>query len=261
MGGSSLSSCPGYAKQFQNEMLRQKENPECQNPTMQRIISTISSNFAEVTKDMSVLLANNLAVFVAGGLRGMSSSVAAHITLCSAYKYLQLSRLPPRVNRINYPAWFLLASLSSYWEVEFPADKIIYPSNKSEEEKELLFIASSLADRVEPEDEDQDEPEDEESDTDDHVTTETTPISEREKMEKRVANVEAHFLFIRSQQKLQSELIEEGIKAVREMAKSLKAENGQAELSREEAEAEIASYELVHRGVNCDDGAVEDEMD
>ncbi|RBA13589.1 hypothetical protein FPRO05_02382 [Fusarium proliferatum] len=111
MGGSSLSSCPGYAKQFQNEMLRQKENPECQNPTMQRIISTTSSNFAEVTKDMSVLLANNLAVFVAGELRGMSSSVAAHITLCSAYKYLQLSRLPPRVNRINYPAWFFLASV------------------------------------------------------------------------------------------------------------------------------------------------------
>ncbi|KAG4281227.1 hypothetical protein FPRO06_10132 [Fusarium proliferatum] len=137
----------------------------------------------------------------------------------------------------------------------------MYPSNKSEEEQELLFIASSLADRVEPEDEDQDEPEDEESDTDDHATTKTTPISEREKMEKRLASVEAHFLFIRSQQKLQSELIEEGIKAVREMAKSLKAENGQAELSREEVEAEIASYELVHRGVKCDDGAVEDEVD
>ncbi|KAI1028246.1 hypothetical protein LB503_002651 [Fusarium chuoi] len=90
------------------------------------------------------------------------------------------------------------------------------------------------------------------------VTTETAPISEREKMEKRLANVEAHFLFIRSQQKLQSELIEEGIKAVREMTKSLKAEN---ELSREEAEAEIASYELVHRGVNSVDGVVEDEVD
>lgn len=77
-------------------------------------------------------------------------------------------------------------------------------------------------------------------------------------MEKRLANVEAHFLFIRSQQKLQSELIEEGIKAVREMTKSLKAEN---ELSREEAEAEIASYELVHRGVNSVDGVVEDEVD
>ncbi|KAI1030042.1 hypothetical protein LB504_010468 [Fusarium proliferatum] len=258
MGGSSLSSCPGSAKRFQSEMERQKENPECQNPTMQRIISTISNNFAEVTKDMSVLLANNLAIFVMGELREMSSSVAAHITLCSAYKYLHFTQLHPRVKRINYPAWFFLASLSSYWDVEFPADKVIYPSNKSEEEQELLFIASSLADRVEPEDEDQDEPEDEESDTDDHVTTETTPISEREKMEKRLANVEAHFLFIRSQQKLQSALIEEGIKAVREMAKSLKAEN---DLSREEAEAEIASYELVHRAVNSEDGAVEDKVD
>lgn len=111
MGASSLSSCPGSAKQFQNEMLRQKENPECQNPTMQRIISTIRSNFAEVTKDMSVLLANNLAVFVMSQLRGMSSSVAAHITLCSAYKYLHLGRLNYRDKRINYPAWFFLASV------------------------------------------------------------------------------------------------------------------------------------------------------
>ncbi|KAF5641511.1 hypothetical protein F25303_6855 [Fusarium sp. NRRL 25303] len=111
MGGSSLSSCPGSAKRFQNEMERRKENSECQNPTMQRIISTISKNFAEVTKDMSVLLANNLAIFVMGELRGMSSSVAAHITLCSAYKYLHLSQLHPRVKRINYPAWFFLASV------------------------------------------------------------------------------------------------------------------------------------------------------
>jgi len=75
-------------------------------------------------------------------------------------------------------------------------------------------------------------------------------------MEKRLANVEAHFLFIRSQQKLQSELIEKGIKAIREMAKSLKAES---EMSQEEMEAEIASYELVHHGVNSD--AVEDKVD
>ncbi|PNP81475.1 hypothetical protein FNYG_05150 [Fusarium nygamai] len=259
MGGSSLSSYPGSAEKFQDDMERHKRNPEYQNPTMQRIISTISKNFAEVTKDMSVLLANNLAVFVQGKLRGMSSSVAAHITLCSAYQSLALDQWHPRVKRINYPAWFFLAS--------FPADEIIYPSSKSEEEQELLFIASSLADRVEPEDEGQDEPEDEKSDTADHVialTAESSapiPISELEKMDNRLANVEAHFLVIRSQLKLQSELIEEGIKAVREMAKSLKADKGQTELSREEAEVEIASYELVARGVNSDDGAVEDEVD
>ncbi|KAF5716301.1 hypothetical protein FMUND_6450 [Fusarium mundagurra] len=76
-------------------------------------------------------------------------------------------------------------------------------------------------------------------------------------MENRLANVEVHFLVIRSQLKRQSELIEEGIKAIREMAKSLKAEK----LSREEAEVEIASYELVARGVNSADGTVEDEVD
>ncbi|KAL9572274.1 hypothetical protein ACKAV7_003475 [Fusarium commune] len=200
-GGRSLSSSPGSAARFQDDIDRYyRKSPEYQNPTMQRVISTISKNFAEVTKDMSVLLANNLATFVRGELMGMSS--------------------------------------------KFPADKIIYPSNKSEEEQELLFIASSLADGVEPED----ESEDEQSDTDDL-------------MEKRLADMEVHFLFIRNQQKRQSELIEEGIQTIREMAKSLKTEKEQTELSREEAEVEITSYELVTHAVNSDDGAVEDEVD
>ncbi|KAG7418403.1 hypothetical protein Forpe1208_v003808 [Fusarium oxysporum f. sp. rapae] len=80
-------------------------------------------------------------------------------------------------------------------------------------------------------------------------------------MEKRLADMEVHFLFIRNQQKRQSELIEEGIQTIREMAKSLKAEKEQTELSREEAEVEITSYELVTHGVNSDDGAVKDEVD
>ncbi|KAF5710647.1 hypothetical protein FMUND_9426 [Fusarium mundagurra] len=111
MWGSSLSSFPGSAEKFQDEMERHKKNPECQNPTMQRIISTVIKNFAEVTKDMSVLLANNLAVYIQGNLRGMSSSVAAHITLCSAYQSLASIQSHPRVKRINYPAWFFLASV------------------------------------------------------------------------------------------------------------------------------------------------------
>ncbi|KAF5553518.1 hypothetical protein FNAPI_6750 [Fusarium napiforme] len=253
MVGISLTSCPGFAKKFQDDMEREKENPEyLNNPTMQRIISTISKNFAEVTKDMSVLLANNLAVSVQGNLRRMSSSVAAHITLCSAYKTLDLIQWDPRVKRIDYPAWFFLACVYGPDHEELRP----YRDYKSEEEQELLFIASSLADRAEPED----ETEDEESDTEDHESSAPPPISELKKMENRLANVEAHFLVIRNQLKFQSELIEEGIKAVREMAESLKAEEGQRELSREEAEVEIASYELVARGVKFDDGAVEDEV-
>ncbi|EMT72526.1 hypothetical protein FOC4_g10001157 [Fusarium odoratissimum] len=178
-------------------MDRYKQSAEYQHPVMQKVISTLKENFDKVTKDMSVLLANNLASFV------------------------------------------------------------------REEEQELLFIASSLDDRVEPED----EPEDEQSDSDDLAIARTTEssapahTSERAKMESRLADMEAHFLVIRNQQKRQSELIEEGIQTIREMAKSLKTEKEQTELSREEAEVEIASYELVTHGVNSNDVAVEDEVD
>ncbi|EXK81850.1 hypothetical protein FOQG_13718 [Fusarium oxysporum f. sp. raphani 54005] len=43
------------------------------------------------------------------------------------------------------------------------------------------------------------------------------------------------------------------------MTKSLKAEKEQTELSREEAELEIASYELATHGVNSNHSTVEDE--
>ncbi|KAH7254271.1 uncharacterized protein BKA55DRAFT_567315 [Fusarium redolens] len=71
---------------------------------------------------------------------------------------------------------------------------------------------------------------------------------------------EAHFLYIRNQQKRQSELIEEGIYMIREMAKPLKADKEKTELSREEAEVEIASYELVTHRVSSDGGVAEDEV-
>ncbi|EGU77126.1 hypothetical protein FOXB_12351 [Fusarium oxysporum f. sp. conglutinans Fo5176] len=189
-----LHSRPDSAKRFQGEMDRYKQSAEYQHPVMKKVISTLKENFDKAAKDMSVLLANNLASFVRYELTDLSSSVVAHITLCSVYNMV----------------------LSLFWEVEFPADKIIYPSNKSEEEQEILFIASSLDDRVEPEDE--------QSDSDDL-----------------------------------SELIEEGIQTIREMTKSLKAEKEQTELSREEAELEIASYELATHGVNSNHSTVEDE--
>ncbi|EXL76804.1 hypothetical protein FOPG_08489 [Fusarium oxysporum f. sp. conglutinans race 2 54008] len=170
-----LHSRPDSAKRFQGEMDRYKQSAEYQHPVMKKVISTLKENFDKAAKDMSVLLANNLASFVRYELTDLSSSVVAHITLCSVYNMV----------------------LSLFWEVEFPADKIIYPSNKSEEEQEILFIASSLDDRVEPEDE--------QSDSDDLAIARTTESSapthnsERAKMESRLADMEAHFLFIRNQ--------------------------------------------------------------
>ncbi|KAI3587412.1 hypothetical protein IWW34DRAFT_797476 [Fusarium oxysporum f. sp. albedinis] len=117
MLGSFLMSCPGAADDFQGDMDRYQQNVEHQSPGMQKVISRIKENFAKVTKDMSVFLANNLARYVRFEIRSLSTSVVAHITLCS---------------------------LSSYWGVDFPADQVIYPSNGSEERQEILFIAASV---------------------------------------------------------------------------------------------------------------------
>ncbi|KAJ4052216.1 hypothetical protein NW761_003529 [Fusarium oxysporum] len=126
-----LHSRPDSAKRFQGEMDRYKQSAEYQHPVMKKVISTLKENFDKAAKDMSVLLANNLASFV------------------------------------------------------------------REEEQEILFIASSLDDCVEPEDE--------QSDSDDLAIARTTESSapthnsERAKMESRLADMEAHFLFIRNQ--------------------------------------------------------------
>ncbi|KAJ4056867.1 hypothetical protein NW758_001293 [Fusarium oxysporum] len=137
-----LHSRPDSAKRFQGEMDRYKQSAEYQHPVMKKVISTLKENFDKAAKDMSVLLANNLASFVRYELTDLSSSV-------------------------------------------------------SEEEQEILFIASSLDDCVEPEDE--------QSDSDDLAIARTTESSapthnsERAKMESRLADMEAHFLFIRNQ--------------------------------------------------------------
>ncbi|KAJ4227635.1 hypothetical protein NW760_008341 [Fusarium oxysporum] len=150
-----LHSRPDSAKRFQGEMDRYKQSAEYQHPVMKKVISTLKENFDKAAKDMSVLLANNLASFVRYELTDLSSSVVAHITLCSVYNMV------------------------------------------SEEEQEILFIASSLDDCVEPEDE--------QSDSDDLAIARTTESSapthnsERAKMESRLADMEAHFLFIRNQ--------------------------------------------------------------
>ncbi|KAG5748737.1 hypothetical protein H9Q72_009493 [Fusarium xylarioides] len=264
MGGSYLSSYPGFAEKFQGEMDRCLQKAEYNSPIMKRAIFTLKENFAKVTKNMSVSLANNLAGFVRHELGLLSPNAAIDISICPAYGDLGLAD-----GKISYPAWFFLASvygpdhpslrryrdqLSLSWGVSFPADQVIYPDNKSVEEQEILFAiernddkSKFLAEQLAR-----------------FRTSEFTPLNrtlECSNIENRLANVEADFLVIRSQLKLQSELIEEGIKAIREMAKSLKAEKEQTELSRKEAEVEIAYYELVARGVNSGDGAAEDEVD
>lgn len=107
MLGSFLMSCPGAADDFQGDMDRYQQSVEHQSPGMQKVISRIKENFAKVTKDMSVFLANNLARYVRFEIRSLSTSVVAHITLCSVYRATLAEA--PGSNRINYPAWFFLA--------------------------------------------------------------------------------------------------------------------------------------------------------
>lgn len=107
MLGSFLMSCPGAADDFQGDMDRYQKSVEHQSPGMQKVISRIKENFAKVTKDMSVFLANNLARYVRFEIRSLSTSVVAHITLCSVYGATLAEA--PGSNRINYPAWFFLA--------------------------------------------------------------------------------------------------------------------------------------------------------
>nr|RBQ92124.1 hypothetical protein FVER53263_07635 [Fusarium verticillioides] len=65
MLGSFLTSCPDAADEFQGDMDRRfQESPEYQSPVMQRAIFTLKENFVKVTKNMSALLANNLARFI-----------------------------------------------------------------------------------------------------------------------------------------------------------------------------------------------------
>jgi hypothetical protein len=106
-----LHSRPDSAKKFQGEMDRYKQSAEYQHPVMQKVISTLKENFDKVAKDMSVLLANNLASFVRYELTNLSSSVVAHITLCSVYNMVVRLGWPNYNKRIHYPAWFFLASV------------------------------------------------------------------------------------------------------------------------------------------------------
>ncbi|KAF5657399.1 hypothetical protein FCIRC_13277 [Fusarium circinatum] len=222
MFGAHLSSCPGAANSFQDEMDRCKRNPEYQSPVMQKVISTLEKNFAIVRKDMSVLLANNLARF-----------------------------------------------LSSTWGVKFPADKVIYPTNKSEEEQQILFIAESVP-ATHDESGAKAEVKSEAKDTtfDDvapFLSDETTALirpSKSSNVEKRLADIEKQLLGIRRVQKRKFESLEAKLDSIHEMvkSKSLKNDKKKTKLDREEAEAELTSYELVAHDVKADDGAVKHEV-
>ncbi|KAF4341445.1 hypothetical protein FBEOM_4606 [Fusarium beomiforme] len=134
-----LVNSPGAAEAFQHCMDRLAQSPEYQTPAIQDIISVLKENFATVTNEMNLLLANCLAFLVQTDFMSMTPTVAAHITLCSVYE-----RASRRKKGISYPDWFFLASLSSAWGVEFPADKIIYPANKSEAQQEILWCAKPI---------------------------------------------------------------------------------------------------------------------
>ncbi|KAM5363467.1 hypothetical protein ACJA88_013496 [Fusarium oxysporum] len=263
MLGSFLMSCPGAADDFQGDMDRYQQSVEHQSPGMQKVISRIKENFAKVTKDMSVFLANNLARYVRFEIRSLSTSVVAHITLCSVYRATLAEA--PGSNRINYPAWFFLACVYG------PDHKKLRPYrdyNGSEERQEILFIAASVpgshgrseaVSEVKPEAEDS-------SIRDLAICRPSKPppptrTTRGATMEKRLADLEKQLLGIRRVQKRQAELMEKELKSIHKRVKALKADREQIELDREEAEVELASYELVARDVNTDDGDVKDEVD
>ncbi|EXM17351.1 hypothetical protein V3481_004014 [Fusarium oxysporum f. sp. vasinfectum] len=263
MLGSFLMSCPGAADDFQGDMDRYQQSVEHQSPGMQKVISRVKENFAKVTKDMSVFLANNLARYVRFEIRSLSTSVVAHITLCSVYR--ETLAEAPGSNRINYPAWFFLACVYG------PDHKKLRPYrdyNGSEERQEILFIAASVpgshgrseaVSEVKPEAEDS-------SIRDLAICRPSKPppptrTTRGATMEKRLADLEKQLLGIRRVQKRQAELMEKELKSIHKRVKALKADREQIELDREEAEVELASYELVARDVNTDDGDVKDEVD
>ncbi|KAJ4166126.1 hypothetical protein NW765_007353 [Fusarium oxysporum] len=228
MLGSFLMSCPGAADNFQGDMDRYQQSVEHQSPGMQKVIPRVKENFAKVTKDMSVFLANNLARYVRFEIRSLSTSVVAHITLCSVYR----------------------------------------ATNGSEERQEILFIAASVpgshgrfeaVSEVKPEAEDS-------SIRDLAICRPFKPppptrTTRGATMEKRLADLEKQLLGIRRVQKGQAELMEKELKSIHKRVKALKADREQIEMDREEAEVELASYELVARDVNTDDGDVKDEVD
>ncbi|KAG5786828.1 hypothetical protein H9Q69_014092 [Fusarium xylarioides] len=225
MFGSFLMSCPDAADRFQRDMDRHQQSAECQSPVMQRVIFTLKENFVKVTKNMSALLANNLARFI------------------------------------------LHEMLSSSWDVKFPADRVIYPTNKSVEEQEILFIAESVP-AINDESKVKAEIKSEAKNNSSNepalfLSTETPALTrtpEGSDMEKRLADIEKQLLGMRQEQKRKFESLEAKLDSYHEMAKSRKTDKEKIELDREEAETELASYEVVAHDVKADDGAVKHEV-
>ncbi|EWZ84385.1 hypothetical protein FOWG_12192 [Fusarium oxysporum f. sp. lycopersici MN25] len=268
MLGSFLMSCPGAADNFQGDMDRYQQSVEHQSPGMQKVIPRVKENFAKVTKDMSVFLANNLARYVRFEIRSLSTSVVAHITLCSVYRATLAEA--PGSNRINYPASSSLVSTGLTTRNFAPTETscLRIGVNGSEERQEILFIAASVpgshgrfeaVSEVKPEAEDS-------SIRDLAICRPFKPppptrTTRGATMEKRLADLEKQLLGIRRVQKGQAELMEKELKSIHKRVKALKADREQIEMDREEAEVELASYELVARDVNTDDGDVKDEVD
>ncbi|KAF5566053.1 hypothetical protein FPHYL_3966 [Fusarium phyllophilum] len=244
MFGSFLMGCPDAADRFQRDMDRHQQSAECQNPVIQGVIFTLKENFVKVTKNMSALLANNLARFILHEMGSLRSSTVAHIRLCSVYKYL-----------------------SSSWGVKFPADRVIYPTNKSVEEQEILFIAESVPainDESKVKAEIKSEAKNNSSNEPALFLSTQTPALTRtpegSNMEKRLADIEKQLRGMRQEQKRKFESLEAKLDSYHEMAKSRKTDKEKIELDREEAETELASYEVVAHDVKADDGAVKHEV-
>ncbi|KAI7763937.1 hypothetical protein LZL87_006319 [Fusarium oxysporum] len=96
---------------FPKMMHRMKERPGWEDPSMQAMLQRFIDAFNDIKKDMSPGLADDLAFFCHENLLEMTQTTAMDISLCQIYQALE--------SAISFPEW-----LSSYWRVEFPADKV-----------------------------------------------------------------------------------------------------------------------------------------
>ncbi|RKL31972.1 hypothetical protein BFJ70_g9294 [Fusarium oxysporum] len=221
MLGSFLMSCPGAADNFQGDMDRYQQSVEHQSPGMQKVIPRVKENFAKVTKDMSVFLANNLA-------RYLSSYWGVDFP---ADQFIY----PSNGSEERQEILFIAASVPGS-HGRFEAVSEVKPEA---EDSSIRDLAICRPFKPPP----------------------PTRTTRGATMEKRLADLEKQLLGIRRVQKGQAELMEKELKSIHKRVKALKADREQIEMDREEAEVELASYELVARDVNTDDGDVKDEVD
>ncbi|KAH7242096.1 hypothetical protein BKA59DRAFT_529824 [Fusarium tricinctum] len=140
------SGRPSAADTFQLWLDKLHEKGYPQDPTIHAVYKRIGTAFSDVKKNMSTNLANELAHFTWKKMISLTSDtprdiltldIVRDITRCPAYQVLKGASASGM--SINFPDWFFLATISSHWGVQFPIDKVSFPSGLSHEEQLMRF--------------------------------------------------------------------------------------------------------------------------